>query len=188
MSEQNNPDNLERIRHSASHVMAQAVLEKFPEGKLAIGPAIEDGFYYDFDLPRPLTPEDLEQIEARMQEIIKGKHEFAYQEISRQDALAMFEDQPYKLELIADLPADEPISIYTHDTFVDLCRGPHVENTARIKANAVKLMSVAGAYWRGDERRPDAPAHLWHGLEQQSRARRPPQATGRARSARSSQA
>ena len=154
MSEDKNIDKLERIRHSASHVMAQAVLEKFPEGKLAIGPAIEDGFYYDFDLPRPLTPEDLEEIETRMQEIVKGKHEFTYQELSREDALDMFQDQPYKLELIADLPEDEPISIYKHDTFVDLCRGPHVENTARIKANAVKLMSVAGAYWRGDERRP----------------------------------
>jgi threonyl-tRNA synthetase len=134
--------------------MAQAVLEMFPEGKLAIGPAIEDGFYYDFDLPRPLTPEDLEQIEARMKEIIKGKHPFEYKELEREQANEMFADQPYKLELIEDLPADEPISIYTHDTFTDLCRGPHVENTARIKANAVKLMSVAGAYWRGDENRP----------------------------------
>jgi threonyl-tRNA synthetase len=154
MSEQQNSDRLERIRHSASHVMAQAVLEKFPEGKLAIGPAIEDGFYYDFDLPRPLTPEDLEEIEARMKEIIKGKHEFVSQELSRDDALELFKDQPYKLELIQDLPPDEPISIYKHDTFVDLCKGPHVQNTAQIKSNAVKLMSVAGAYWRGDERRP----------------------------------
>jgi threonyl-tRNA synthetase len=154
MSEHNIVDQLEPIRHSASHVMAQAVLEKFPEGKLAIGPAIEDGFYYDFDLPRPLTPEDLEQIEARMKEIIKGKYKFSHREISREGALELFKDQPYKLELIADLPADEAISIYTHDTFTDLCRGPHVENTAQIKANALKLMSVAGAYWRGDERRP----------------------------------
>jgi len=154
MSDQANNGQLERIRHSASHVMAQAVLEIFPEGKLAIGPAIEDGFYYDFDLPRNLTPEDLEQIEARMKEIIKGKHPFEYRELEREEALAMFKDQPYKLELIADLPDDEPISIYSHDTFIDLCRGPHVENTARIKANAVKLMSVAGAYWRGDEHRP----------------------------------
>jgi len=154
MSQHANNGQLERIRHSASHVMAQAVLEIFPEGKLAIGPAIPDGFYYDFDLPRPLTPEDLEQIEARMKEIIKGKHPFEYRELSRDEALSMFADQPYKLELIADLPEGEPISIYSHDTFVDLCRGPHVENTARIKANAVKLMSVAGAYWRGDEHNP----------------------------------
>ena len=151
MAEQANNDKLERIRHSASHVMAQAVLEKFPEGKIAIGPAIEEGFYYDFDLPRPLTPDDLAEIEARMKEIIKGKHPFARQELSREEALEMFHDQPYKLELIAELPEGEPISIYSHDTFADLCRGPHVDNTGQIKANAVKLMSVAGAYWRGDE-------------------------------------
>jgi len=152
MSEQK--DKLERIRHSASHVMAQAVLELFPEGKLAIGPAIEEGFYYDFDLPRPLTPEDLTQIEARMKEIINGRHPFERQEISREQALELFKDQPYKLELIRDLPPEEPISIYRHDTFVDLCRGPHVAHTGEIKANAIKLMSIAGAYWRGDERNP----------------------------------
>jgi threonyl-tRNA synthetase len=154
MSEQAKDGELERIRHSASHVMAQAVLEMFPDGQIAIGPAIDDGFYYDFDLPRSLTPEDLAQIEARMKEIIRGKHPFVREELDRADALAMFKDQPYKMELIEDLPPDEPISIYTHDKFTDLCRGPHVENTARIKANAFKLMSVAGAYWRGDERRP----------------------------------
>jgi threonyl-tRNA synthetase len=154
MSEHKIVDQLELIRHSASHVMAQAVLEKFPEGKLAIGPAIEDGFYYDFDLPRPLTPEDLEQIEERMREIVKGRYEFSHREISREEAQELFRDQPYKLELIEDLPEDEAISIYTHDTFTDLCRGPHVENTAQIKANALKLMSLAGAYWRGDEHRP----------------------------------
>jgi threonyl-tRNA synthetase len=151
MAEQANNDKLERIRHSASHVMAQAVLEKFPGAKIAIGPAIEEGFYYDFDLPRPLTPDDLVELEARMKEIIKGKHPFARQELSREQALETFRDQPYKLELIAELPEGEPISIYSHDTFVDLCRGPHVDNTGQIKANAVKLMSVAGAYWRGDE-------------------------------------
>jgi threonyl-tRNA synthetase len=154
MSEQENNDKLERIRHSASHVMAQAVLEIFPEGKIAIGPAIQDGFYYDFDLPRPLTPDDLQQIEARMKEIIKGRHKFVRQELRREDALEMFQDQPYKLELIEELPEGETISIYAHDTFKDLCRGPHMENTAQIKANALKLMSVAGAYWRGDEHRP----------------------------------
>jgi len=154
MSEQPDNHKLERIRHSASHVMAQAVLEMFPGGKVAIGPAIEDGFYYDFDLPRPLTPEDLSAIEERMRAIIKGKHKFVRQEISRQEAMEWFQDQPYKLELIEEMPEDEVISIYTHDTFTDLCRGPHVENTAQIKANAFKLMSIAGAYWRGDERRP----------------------------------
>jgi threonyl-tRNA synthetase len=154
MSDQEQHDKLDQVRHSASHVMAQAVMDMFPEAKLAIGPAIEDGFYYDFDLPRPLTPDDLAQIEARMKEIIKGKHKFVREEISRQQAMERFEDQPYKIELIADLPADEPISIYTHDTFTDLCRGPHVDNTAQIKGNAFKLMSIAGAYWRGDEHRP----------------------------------
>ncbi len=151
MADNGNHDELERIRHSTSHVMAQAVLEKFPEGKLAIGPAIEDGFYYDFDLPRPLTPEDLSEIEERMKEILRGKHEFVRREVSREQARVMFSDQPYKLELIEELPEGEPISLYSHDTFTDLCRGPHVSDTSEIRANAVKLMSVAGAYWRGDE-------------------------------------
>ncbi len=147
-------DKLERIRHSASHVMAQAVLEMFPGAKIAIGPAIADGFYYDLDLPRPLSPDDLTQIEKRMKEIIKGKHKFERQELSREEALELFADQPYKLELIHDLPPEEAITVYRHDTFVDLCRGPHVRHTGEIKANALKLMSVAGSYWRGDERNP----------------------------------
>ncbi len=151
MSEQ---EQLEMIRHSASHVMAQAVMDMFPQAKLGIGPSIQDGFYYDFDLPRALTPDDLVEIEERMREIIKGKHKFVRQEIRRAEAMERFRDQPYKLELIADMPPDEVISVYTHDTFTDLCRGPHVENTAQIKANALKLMSTAGAYWRGDEKRP----------------------------------
>ncbi|HEC34031.1 MAG TPA: threonine--tRNA ligase [Chloroflexi bacterium] len=159
-------DHLHRIRHSAAHVMAQAVLERFPEGKIAIGPAIADGFYYDFDLPRSLTPEDLEQIEARMRQIIAEGHDFVYQEIDEEEARRLFADQPYKLELIEDILAGgvdehgEPLegkpalSIYHHGPFVDLCRGPHVENTRQINPDAVKLLSVAGAYWRGDERRP----------------------------------
>ena len=154
MAEHGDNGQLERIRHSTSHVMAQAVLEKFPGAKLAIGPAIEDGFYYDFDLPRPVTPEDLTEIEARMKEIIRGRHEFVRREISRERAREVFSDQPYKLELIEELPEDESISLYSHHTFTDLCRGPHVEHTGQIKANAVKLMSVAGAYWRGDEKNP----------------------------------
>ena len=113
MSEQEKVDRLERIRHSASHVMAQAVLERFPEGKLAIGPPIEDGYYYDFDLPRPLTPDDLSEIEGRMREIIRGKHPFVREEISREEALERFADQPYKLELIRELPEGEPISLYS---------------------------------------------------------------------------
>ncbi len=159
-------DHLLRIRHSASHVMAQAVLEKFPEAKLGIGPAIENGFYYDFDLPRPLTPEDLVEIEARMKEIIAEGHDFIYQEISEEEARKLFVDQPYKLELIEGIlaggvdedgnPTEERpvLSIYRHGSFVDLCRGPHVSNTREINPDAVKLLSVAGAYWRGDERRP----------------------------------
>ena len=155
-----------RIRHSAAHIMAQAVLEKFPTAKIAIGPAIEEGFYYDFDLPRPLTPEDLQGIEKRMRQIIAGRFPFKRQEVSAEAARQIFRDQPYKLELIDGLehggmdengnPLREApvISTYTQDTFVDLCRGPHVENTGQINPAAVRLMSVAGAYWRGDEKRP----------------------------------
>ncbi len=156
---------LYRVRHSAAHVMAEAVLEMFPEAKYAIGPPIEDGFYYDFDLPRPLTPEDLELIEKRMRQIIAGHHEFHKEVISAEKAKQIFSDQPYKLELIEDLEKGEmdehgqplkekpEISIYEHDNFVDLCRGPHVENTKQINPSAIKLMNVAGAYWRGDEDR-----------------------------------
>lgn len=166
MSQQDPNNHLLRIRHSASHVMAHAVLEKFPEAKLAIGPAIETGFYYDFDLPRPLTPEDLAEIEGRMREIIAEGYDFVYQEIDEAEARRLFADQPYKLELIEGIlaggvdedghPTQEPpvLSIYRHGPFVDLCRGPHVANTRQINPEAVKLLSVAGAYWRGDERRP----------------------------------
>ena len=144
--------DLARMRHSAAHVMAQAVLEKFPDAKLAIGPAIDTGFYYDFDLPRSLTPEDLDGIEQRMKEIAAEGHTFERDEIPRDEAVDFFKDQPYKLELIEDLPDDEVISRFTHDDFVDLCRGPHVEDTSKI--GHVRLLSVAGAYWRGDENRP----------------------------------
>ncbi|MCK4741604.1 MAG: threonine--tRNA ligase [Anaerolineales bacterium] len=158
---------LYRIRHSAAHIMAQAVMEMFPgEAKIAIGPPIEDGFYYDFDLPRPLTPEDLESVEARMMEIIASDFEFQREVLSAEEAQERFADQPYKIELIEGLDAGgmdeygEPIkekpeiSIYTHDIFTDLCRGPHVESTKKINPEAVKLLNVAGAYWRGDEKRP----------------------------------
>ena len=162
-SEKYEDSNLYRIRHSAAHIMAQAVLEMFPDGKITIGPPIENGFYYDFDLPRNLTPEDLEQIEKRMRQIIAGKFEFVKKVVPAGEARKIFKDQPYKLELIDGLekgnldeygnPLQEKpeISIYQHDSFVDLCRGPHVENTKQIKPDAIKLMSVAGAYWRGDE-------------------------------------
>ena len=154
---------LYKIRHSAAHVMAQAVLEIFPDGKVTIGPPVENGFYYDFDLPRNLTPEDLEAIEKRMRQIVQVKHEFKKTVISAEEAKKIFADQPYKLELIEGLekggkdeygnPLDGPpdISIYQQDTFTDLCRGPHVQNTKEIRQDAFKLMSIAGAYWRGDE-------------------------------------
>lgn len=157
---------LYRIRHSSAHVMAQAVLEMFPDGKYTIGPPIEDGFYYDFELPRPLTPDDLQAIEVRMREIISGDHAFMKRILSAQEAKEIFRDQPYKLELIAGLEqggfdeygeplAEKPeISIYTQDTFVDLCRGPHVVSTAQINPDGLKLLNVAGAYWRGDENNP----------------------------------
>lgn len=142
---------LERIRHSAAHVMAEAVQSIFPEAKFGIGPAIEDGFYYDFELSRTLVPDDLITIENKMREIIAANLPFIREEIGKAEALQMFSHQPYKLELINELP-DEKVTIYRQGSFVDLCRGPHVELTGEIKA--FKLISIAGAYWRGDERRP----------------------------------
>ena len=147
-------DRLYRIRHSFAHVMAEAVLELFPDAKLAIGPPIADGFYYDFDLPRPLTPEDLEQIGTRMRRILGGDHRFERSVISRAEALERYAGQPYKLELIGDIPEGEEISQFTQDSFTDLCRGPHVASTRELNARAFKLTGSAGAYWRGDERRP----------------------------------
>src|SRR5919199_1507153 len=146
-------NELEKLRHSSAHVMAEAVLDLFPEAKLGIGPPIEDGFYYDFDLPRSLTPDDLAAIEERMRAHIAADERFEYEVFpSREAALEYFKGQDYKEELIRDLPEGEPISLYRNGPFVDLCRGPHVESTGRI--GAVRLMSVAGAYWRGAERRP----------------------------------
>ncbi|UCH51183.1 MAG: threonine--tRNA ligase [Chloroflexota bacterium] len=142
---------LEKMRHSASHVMAEAVQYLFPGAKFGIGPAIEDGFYYDFELPRPLVPDDLITIESKMREIIAADLPFAAEEIDRTKARKLFGEQPYKLELIDDLP-DETVSIYRQGSFVDLCRGPHVNSTSEIKA--FKLTSIAGAYWRGDEKCP----------------------------------
>lgn len=164
--EHDKEERLHRIRHSAAHVMAQAVLERFPEGKIAIGPAIGTGFYYDFDLPRPLTPEDLAEIEARMRQIIAEGHDFIRQEVGEDEARRLFADQPYKLELIEEILSGgldehgEPVesrptlTIYRHGPFADLCRGPHVENTRQINPDAIRLLNIAGAYWRGDERQP----------------------------------
>lgn len=164
---------LYRIRHSAAHVMAEAVLEFFPEAHLAIGPPIEDGFYYDFDLgtdeagkPITFSPEDLEKIEKRMKQLLKQSAKFEHSFLPVEEALDFFTDEPYKLELIRELaagkvdedgrpiskPVDE-VGIFQHRDFVDLCRGPHVPSTKQIRANAVKLLRSGGAYWRGDENR-----------------------------------
>ncbi len=144
-------EKLEAMRHSASHVMAEAVRSMFPEVKFGIGPAIDDGFYYDFDLSRTLTPDDLVTIETKMNEIIATDAPFTGGELSKDEAKKLFADQPYKLELIDDLP-DEKVSIYRQGDFIDLCKGPHIDFTGQIKA--VKLLNIAGAYWRGDEKKP----------------------------------
>ncbi len=144
---------LQRMRHSAAHVMAEAVQSIFPDAKFAIGPAIEDGFYYDMELPRALSPDDFPEIERRMAESIAKNHPFVQSKWPREQALHYFKErnQPYKIEIIENLP-DAEVGIYQQGPFLDLCRGPHVENTGQI--GPVKLMRVAGAYWRGDERRP----------------------------------
>ncbi len=160
-------DKLYRLRHSTAHVMAQAVLDMFPEGKLAFGPPVENGFYYDFDLPRPLTTEDLAEIEQRMKVIIDGDFPFVSRDVSAGEARALFAGQPFKLDQINKLASGEEdehgeagaqpvssLSIYTHDRFTDLCRGPHLTRTGEIPAGAFKLLNVAGAYWRGDEKQP----------------------------------
>ncbi len=141
-------------RHSMAHIMAEAVQKMFPDAQFGIGPAIENGFYYDFQLPRALTQEDLDSIEKEMDKIIKAKSPFVRKELSRDEALKMFREtnQPFKVELIEDLPADATITTFTQGSFTDLCRGPHVQDTGAVKY--FKLLSVAGAYWRGDEKRP----------------------------------
>jgi len=144
-------ERLEIMRHSAAHVLAEAVQSIFPDAKFGIGPAIENGFYYDFDLPRSLTPDDLPLIETKMSEIIALNVPFIKQEVAKEEARALFAAQPYKLELIDEIP-DEKVGLYQQGPFVDLCRGPHVSSTGEIKV--FKLLSIAGAYWRGDEHRP----------------------------------
>ncbi len=141
------------VRHSAAHVLAEAVLHLYPGTKLGIGPAIDDGFYYDFLFETPITNNDLPAIEKEMRRILSGDHPFVRKEVSRDEARTLFADQPFKLELIDGLE-DGTISIYEQDGFVDLCRGPHVASTRQIRPDAIKLRSVAGAYWRGDEKRP----------------------------------
>ncbi|MDW8352654.1 MAG: threonine--tRNA ligase, partial [Anaerolineae bacterium] len=172
------PLSLYKLRHSLAHVMAQAVTELFPDAKPTIGPPVENGFYYDFHVPKPFTPEDLARIEARMREIVNKHVDFVRREVSESEARELFKANPFKLELIDGLvqgvaddmgdkptdagqatvgdarPAASVISVYTHDTFTDLCRGPHVSNTREINPDAFKLAQSSGAYWRGDERRP----------------------------------
>ena len=147
---------LEVYRHSLAHILAKAVIEMFGKDNVqyAIGPQIADGCYYDFTLPRPITEDDYKTIEDKMAEIIKRKEDWTRKEISRAEALELFKDQKYKTELIEDLPEDEVISIYwTGDDFVDLCRGPHVENSKELMQAAYKIKSASGAYWRGDSSR-----------------------------------
>jgi threonyl-tRNA synthetase len=146
------PDGLEVIRHSTAHLLAQAVKQLFPEAQVTIGPVIEDGFYYDFSYQRPFTPEDLASIEARMKELAKADETVTRRVLPRDDAVRLFRDmgEHYKAEIIAAIPAGEPISLYGQGDWVDLCRGPHVPSTGKLKA--FKLMKLAGAYWRGDSR------------------------------------
>ncbi|MBP3367262.1 MAG: threonine--tRNA ligase [Treponema sp.] len=149
-------EKLQTVRHSCAHVMAEAVLRLFPGTKTAIGPAIENGFYYDFEFPsdKTVSADDFSAIEKEMRRILSGSHDFVRREISREEALELFKDQPYKAELIKELPEGEVITAYQQDGYIDLCRGPHVANTKEINAQSFKLMSVAGAYWKGDVARP----------------------------------
>src|SRR3989449_181256 len=142
---------LDVLRHSSAHALATAVRQLFPQAQIGFGPPIEDGFYYDFDIGRPFTPEDIAAIEKKMGEVVKADYPFTREEVSRAEAKRRFRDDPLKLERIDDLKEDEIISVYTDGPFVDLCRGPHVPSTGRIKH--FKLLHAAGAYWRGDERR-----------------------------------
>jgi len=186
--------DLDAMRHSTAHVMAEAVLDLFPDTQLGIGPAIADGFYYDFKLDRPLTPADLASIEGRMAASVAADHPFVRRELSPEEGRALFveRDQPFKVEILDDLAtrskADDspmpPVSVYEHGAFVDLCKGPHVVSTGKI--GPFKLLAVAGAYWRGDEKRPmlqrvygtvwqtqeDLDAYLWRREEAKKRDHR----------------
>ena len=143
---------LENLKHTAAHLLAATVVDLYPQAKPTIGPVIENGFYYDFDLPQPISEEDLPKIEKKMEEILKGWNKVAGREVSAQEAKNLFKDNPYKIELIEDLEKEnQPISIYTAGQFEDLCRGGHAQNPKE-EIKAFKLLSVAGAYWRGDEK------------------------------------
>ena len=148
-------EKLQTMRHSCAHVMAEAVKNLFPGTKIAIGPAIENGFYYDFDFPKDkkISDADFPAIEKEMRRIISGNHDFVRKEVTKAEALELFKDEPYKVELIEDLPSDATITTYEQDGYLDLCRGPHVANTKEINAQGFKLTKIAGAYWRGDSNR-----------------------------------
>jgi threonyl-tRNA synthetase len=148
---EDDPAALDVLRHTAAHVLATAVRELFPEARIGFGPAIADGFYYDFEVPRPFTPEDLEAIEQQMREVSKADYALVREEVDRSGAEERFKDDPLKLERLEELGDDETISVYTDGPFVDLCRGPHVPSTGKVKH--FKLLHAAGAYWRGDSRR-----------------------------------
>ena len=181
-----NPEYRQTYWHTCSHVMAQAVKRLWPEVKLAIGPSIDEGWYYDMDAPFAFTPEHLEQIEAEMRKICKEKLKLERFELPRAEALKFMEEkgEPYKVELINDLPEDAHISFYKQGEFTDLCAGPHLDSTGRIKGNALKLTACNAAYWRGDSNREtlgglqpgDPAAHLRHRLPQEGRAGRLPAA------------
>ncbi|MCR5288590.1 MAG: threonine--tRNA ligase [Treponema sp.] len=149
-------EKLQIVRHSCAHVMAEAITHLFPGTKIAIGPAIDTGFYYDFDFPKDtkFSDTDFAAVEKEMRKIISGNHDFVRKEVTKQEALELFKDEPYKLDLIEKLVDGETISTYEQDGYLDLCRGPHVANTKEINAQAFKLMKVAGAYWHGDANQP----------------------------------
>jgi threonyl-tRNA synthetase len=150
---EDDPEKLERLRHSLAHIMAEAVLSLFPEARFGIGPAIDNGFYYDFELPRPLTPEDLPVIEDKIRQAIAADTAFIRQEVTKGEARRIFTGQPFKLELIDEIE-EEKVCLYKQGNFLDLCRGPHLDSTGEAGTKALKLTAIAGAYWRGDEKRP----------------------------------
>jgi threonyl-tRNA synthetase len=165
-------DGLEVIRHSSAHLLAHAVKELFPDAQVTIGPVVEDGFYYDFSYKRPFTPDDLAAIEKRMGELSKRDIKVERAVMPRDEAVKFFRDngEKYKAEIISSIPEGEQISLYRQGDFIDLCRGPHVPSTGKLKV--FKLMKVAGAYWRGRLEERDAPAHLRHCLGEKGRAGR----------------
>jgi len=176
------------FRHTASHVLAHAVKRLYPGAKLAIGPAIENGFYYDFDVDTPFTREDLDRIEKEMENIVKEDHQLERFTLPRDEAIRFMEErnEPYKVELIRDLPEDAVISFYRQGDFVDLCAGPHIPSTGRVKA--FKLTHVAGAYWRGDEKNKMLQRIYGTAFPKKSELDEVPHGAGRGKEARSQQA